>query len=169
MRNSRRTLWLIASLLSGCNAHQGSLESFIVMTEAKAEQQHVSERLLKPAELVEFKSLHSRSPFDLPKTALVQTPDRNKSCWQPRARTKQGLELFRLDELQVKGVMSKGGKMSGLVMLPNRRVVQVEVGQYLGENNGKIAKITDSGLIIGETLSDGLGCWYQRQIKLAMK
>lgn len=128
MRNSRRTLWLIASLLSGCNAHQGSLESFIVMTEAKTEQQHVSERLLKPAELVEFKSLHSRSPFDLPKTALVQTPDRNKNCWQPRARTKQGLELFRLDELQVKGLMSKGGKMSGLVMLPNRRVVQLRSG-----------------------------------------
>ncbi|GAL37721.1 type IV pilus biogenesis protein PilP [Vibrio maritimus] len=65
--------------------------------------------------------------------------------------------------------MSKNGKMTGLVMLPNRRVVKVEEGHFLGENNGQIKQITENALIVGETLSDGLGCWYQRQIKLALK
>lgn len=160
---------LITIGLVGCNANQDSLQQFVLNTESSYEPQKVAERLIHSSDVVVFQESSSHSPFSLPKMATQQSPERGQSCWQPKARTKQGLELYRVSELQVKGIMSKNGKMTGLVLLPNRRVVKVEEGHFLGENNGQIKQITENALIVGETLSDGLGCWYQRQIKLALK
>lgn len=168
MKNS--TLAILITLgLFGCNANQESLQQFVLNAESSSEPQKMAARLIQSSEVVRFQESSSQSPFGLPKLATQQSPDRGQSCWQPKTRTKQGLELYRISELQVKGIMSKNGKMTGLVMLPNRRVVKVEEGHFLGENNGQIKQITENALIVGETLSDGLGCWYQRQIKLALK
>lgn len=168
MKNSTLVI-LITIGLVGCNANQDSLQQFVLNTESSYEPQKMAERLIHSSDVVVFQESSSHSPFSLPKMATQQSPERGQSCWQPKARTKQGLELYRVSELQVKGIMSKNGKMTGLVLLPNRRVVKVEEGHFLGENNGQIKQITENALIVGETLSDGLGCWYQRQIKLALK
>ncbi|GMQ47825.1 pilus assembly protein PilP [Vibrio sp. 10N] len=168
MKNSGLATVLFLGLF-GCNANQDSLQQFVLNTESSTEPQKMAARLIQSSDVVRFQEPSSHSPFSLPKMATQQNPERGQSCWQPKTRTKQGLELYRINELQVKGIMSKNGKMTGLVMLPNRRVVKVEEGHFLGENNGQIKQITENALIVGETLPDGLGCWYQRQIKLALK
>lgn len=61
------------------------------------------------------------------------------------------------------------GSISALVQTPTGSVVKVKAGQYVGINNGKVTRVDDNYLLINETLPDGLGCWNQRNVKLALK
>ncbi|QSA19722.1 pilus assembly protein PilP, partial [Vibrio furnissii] len=56
-----------------------------------------------------------------------------------------------------------------LVQTPQGSVMKIKAGQYLGLNNGRVTRVADDYLLIKETLPDGLGCWNQRNVKLALK
>ncbi|MFA0084892.1 pilus assembly protein PilP [Vibrio sp. 10N.261.51.F12] len=159
---------LFVVMLLGCQANDNSLEDFVAKTEANVE---VEVDKLKPTQsfhVMPFLSHPEGSPFELPQLAQAQTPAFSEVCWQPKIRVKGRLEQYRLNELHLKGIMSKGEALTGLLLLPNRQLVKVRKGQYVGENNGKIKQVTAEGLVVSETLSDGLGCWFQRQVKLTL-
>lgn len=106
----------------------------------------------------------------LPAIAVANQPKIKQDCWQPRLRTKTGaLELYPLEQLSLRGVMASKGDISGLVQTPKGTLVSVTAGEYLGLNNGKVTKVTPQFILIKETLPDGLGCWQQRSVKLALK
>ncbi|MCL9775581.1 pilus assembly protein PilP [Vibrio methylphosphonaticus] len=166
MRTSR---WVLLSLgLLGCQANDDSLADFVAKTEAEIVIEVAQLQPRYSFDAVPFTYAKQGTPFDLPKLAQAQRPANNQACWQPKTRGKGNLEQYRLEELTLKGVMSKGKGLTGLLQLPNRQLVKVTAGQYIGENNGQIKQVTSEGLIINETLSDGLGCWFQRQVKLAL-
>ncbi|MCW8348369.1 pilus assembly protein PilP [Vibrio sp. ZSDZ65] len=154
--------------LVGCQANDDSLTDFVAKTEAEIVIEVAQLQPRYSFDAVPFTYSKYGTPFDLPKIAQAQRPANNRACWQPKARGKGNLEQYRLTELKLKGVMSKGKGLTGLLQLPNRQLVKVSAGQYIGENNGQIKQVTPDGLIVNETLSDGLGCWFQRQVKLAL-
>ncbi|NAW67894.1 fimbrial protein [Vibrio sp. V27_P1S3P104] len=160
-----------AWLLVGCQANDDSLDDYLRMVELETQKQVTQ---LAPA--VHFQAFHygqhgKREPFVLPQEALVQNQSVTKSdCWQPAARNKSGaLERYPLNQLRLRGVISSGGHISALIQTPNGTVVNVKAGQYIGLNNGRITRVADNYLLIKETLPDGLGCWNQRNVKLALK
>ncbi|MGF1779124.1 pilus assembly protein PilP [Vibrio nomapromontoriensis] len=161
--------WMLLSVgLVGCQANDDSLTDFVAKTEAEIVIEVAQLQPRYSFNAVPFTYSKNGTPFDLPKLAQAQRPANNQACWQPKARGKGNLEQYRLTELRLKGVMSKGKGLTGLLQLPNRQLVKVSAGQYIGENNGQIKQVTPDSLIVNETLSDGLGCWFQRQVKLAL-
>ncbi|BCL71401.1 putative Pilus assembly protein PilP [Vibrio nigripulchritudo MADA3029] len=162
---------MVVVALSGCRANQEPLQDFILKTQQSASTQVSKLQAEQTFKASEFNPLSTRAPFALPKIAVVQTqPSLVKDCWQPSSRRKNGkLERFALTQLQLKGVMGSGNSVSGIIQVPTGQVVKVKKGHYLGLNNGKIIKITPKHLTIQETLPDGLGCWQQRNVKLALK
>ena len=163
------SLLLIA--LVGCRANNDSLEEYIVQTKQTA--QHEVKALKPVLDFVtsDYDAHAQRSPFELPRAALVLNQPRLRAdCWQPKSRQKTGkLERFPLDKLSLKGVMSRNGSNSALIQTPSGDLVKVNTGQYIGLNNGKVIKVTESYMQIDETLPDGLGCWSRRNVKLALK
>lgn len=155
----------------GCQANDESIEQFIAQTKRAAQRQIAA--LAPPSEFVAaaYSQRKGRGPFTLPKAALVQSQPRMKAgCWQPGERKKTGrLERFPLNKLRLKGVMGSSGAISGLIQTPDGGVYKVKPGQYLGLNQGQVIKVTSSYLIIKETIPDGMGCWQQRSVKLALK
>ncbi|UHJ60007.1 pilus assembly protein PilP [Vibrio furnissii] len=169
--NSRWCGCLLLMLLGGCKANQESLTDYLATVERQAQRDVAVLAPVVQFEVFAYTQQQGREPFVLPQEALVQNqPVVKANCWQPTARHKSGvLERYPLSQLHLKGVMSSGGAVSALVQTPQGSVMKIKAGQYLGLNNGRVTRVADDYLLIKETLPDGLGCWNQRNVKLALK
>ncbi|OEF30065.1 pilus assembly protein PilP [Vibrio rumoiensis] len=167
----RTWILLPLSLLAGCESSDDSIKTFITQVENQSRKDIAQLEPEQPFVATIFTANHDRSPFVLPEVAIIANQPRLKqNCWQPGQRSKTGpLEKFPLEQLNLRGVMGSKGKVSGLVQTPQGTVLKVQQGEYVGLNNGKVAEVTSQYILIKETLPDGLGCWQQRNVKLALK
>jgi type IV pilus assembly protein PilP len=109
--------------------------------------------------------LQERSPFDQPKTIEdIIKITRNENIKPDFTRPREVLENFSLDTLHLKGAISRteNGGLTALVSAPDGNIYQVFAGNYLGENHGKIQKVTDQKLDVVEIISDGSGGWREQ-------
>lgn len=168
-----RSYWILmaSTLLIGCEQEGSSIPAFISQVESQSRKEIAQ---LTPEAIFSATTYHAqveRSPFVLPEVAVIANQPRAKQdCWQPGSRNKTGvLEAFSLDKLHLRGVMGSKNHISGLIQTPVGKVVKVQPGEYVGLNNGRVAEVTSTYILIKETLPDGLGCWMQRSVKLALK
>ncbi len=162
---------LVTLALVGCQANEDSLQDYINEVSALARKDIVPLPPTAPFAVFSYSQYEAREPFELPVEAVVQSqPKVKKDCWQPSPRAnKSPLERFALRELEFKGVIGSGSKVSALIATPEGKLTYVNKGQYIGNNHGKVSEIAKQHLLIKETLPDGLGCWNQRSVKLALK
>ncbi|HBV76125.1 MULTISPECIES: pilus assembly protein PilP [Vibrio] len=165
--------WIIIllGLMTGCEHSDDSINAFITQVENQSRKEIAQLAPERPFSASIFRAQNDRSPFVLPAVAMIANQPRLKQdCWQPGQRSKTGpLEKFPMDKLHLRGVMGSKGKVSGLVQTPEGTVLKLQEGEYIGLNNGKVAQVTSQYILIKETLPDGLGCWQQRNVKLALK
>ena len=83
-------------------------------------------------------------------------------------RPRELLEKFPIEVLSMVGTLKKSGRMWGLVIDNEGIVHRVEVGNYMGENSGRIFQITDEKIYLQELISDGQGGWVERSASIAI-
>lgn len=83
-------------------------------------------------------------------------------------RRKESLELYPLDVMTMVGSLNKAGSHTALVKVDNL-IHQVKVGNYLGQNYGKILSITESSISLREIVQDTTGDWIERQTTLDLQ
>jgi type IV pilus assembly protein PilP len=76
-------------------------------------------------------------------------------------RRKEPLEDFPLDSVSMVGSVTKQNKPFALVKV-NQLLYQVKLGDYLGQNYGKIVKITETDVSLREIVQDASGEWTER-------
>ena len=76
-------------------------------------------------------------------------------------RRKEPLEAFPLDSMTMVGSVNKHGQPFALLRVDNL-LYQVKQGDYLGQNYGKIIKITETDVSIREIVQDAAGEWIER-------
>lgn len=168
--NALITLVFALSLIA-CKANQEPLDDYVADIERKASKDVAALAPIVTFNVRSYQAHQLREPFALPQEAIVSTQSQiNKDCWQPPniAKTAE-LEHYPLAKLRLKGVMSRNDKVSALIQTPTGRLITVNAGQFIGVNNGKVTKVTAEYVQINEPLPDGLGCWNQRSVKLALK
>lgn len=110
-----------------------------------------------------YSSKDLRDPFVLPlftQAGVKGQPD--------MGRSKEQLEAFTLDSLQMVGTLSKHNQVWALVMAPTEVIHKVTIGSYLGKDFGKIVKISRDKIEIIETVPDGVGGWKKREASLSL-
>ena len=70
---------------------------------------------------------------------------------------KEKLENYALDSLKMVGTLGAGANMEALVKDPDGAVNRVHIGNYLGQNNGKVTAISAGRIDLLELISDGNG------------
>jgi len=85
-----------------------------------------------------------------------------------RARRKEQLEDFPLDQIQMVGYLNQNSVPVALVSV-NKLLYQVKVGNYMGQNYGKIQSITSSGLVLREIVQDASGEWIEKQTNVPLQ
>lgn len=83
-------------------------------------------------------------------------------------RLKEALEGYSLEDLRLVGTLEKG-RRSGLIRAPDGVVHLVDVGNHIGENNGKILAITDTELKIREIVEGKKFAWVERENTLSLE
>ena len=84
------------------------------------------------------------------------------------ARRKEPLEASPLDAAAMVGSLNRAGQLVALVRVDNL-LYQVRVGNYLGQNYGRITKVTESDLTLREIVQDAAGEWIERPATLKLQ
>jgi type IV pilus assembly protein PilP len=84
------------------------------------------------------------------------------------ARRKEPLEAFPLDSVVMVGSLTKQGRPVALVKVDNL-LYQVRVGNYLGQNYGRITKIGETEVALREIVQDAAGEWIERVATLQLQ
>ncbi|MFZ2295516.1 MAG: pilus assembly protein PilP [Polaromonas sp.] len=83
------------------------------------------------------------------------------------SRRKESLEASPLDAIAMVGSLVKVGRPVALVRVDNL-IYQVRVGNYLGQNYGRITKVTETSLALREIVQDAAGEWIERTATLQL-
>jgi len=83
-------------------------------------------------------------------------------------RRKEPLEAVPLDTMAMVGSLIKQGQPVALVRVDNL-LYQVRIGSYLGQNYGRITKISETQLALREIVQDAAGEWTERMANIQLQ
>ncbi len=113
-------------------------------------------------------------PFSIEKltSALIgnqSTPVVNAALIEPELnRRKQPLEAYPLDTMSMVGSLNRDGQLVALVKVDNL-LYQVRPGSYLGQNYGRVTKISETEVVMREIVQDSGGEWTERPAALQLQ
>ncbi|PIT10910.1 hypothetical protein BHC46_10565 [Snodgrassella alvi] len=84
-------------------------------------------------------------------------------------RPRQILENYPLDELRYVGLIKSAGKAPSAFIAVEGHVYTVNLGNYLGQNYGRITAITPDEIVITELVEDTYGNWSGRRASLPLQ
>lgn len=84
------------------------------------------------------------------------------------ARRKEPLEAFPLDAMVMVGSLIQRGQPMALVRV-DKLLYQVKPGNYLGQNYGRITKVSESEVVLREIVQDSAGEWIERAATLQLQ
>ncbi|MGB5306745.1 MAG: pilus assembly protein PilP [Gammaproteobacteria bacterium] len=170
----RRYLIIIAAagMLAACSGNPTSdLERYA--EEVKNQQPADIEPLpeFQPYESFSYQAADLRDPFTEPtfsnKQAAVTTASGN-GLKPDFDRPTEPLEEFPLDSLRMVGTLEQASQNWALVNDTDGTIHRVQSGNYIGQNHGKIIRITEFEVELTEIVPDGIGGWVERQASIAI-
>ena len=83
-------------------------------------------------------------------------------------RRKEPLEAYPLDAMTMVGSLDKAGQKVALLRVDNL-LHQVRQGNYLGQNYGRVTRISESEITLREIVQDAAGEWIERSSTLQLQ
>lgn len=167
--------WLMAAVsvlaLSACTGEQEELQAW--MDQQRHEVQPSVQPLSPPQKFnpQAYAGMDGVEPFSAQKLtgALKQEAAQpNSAVAAELSRRKEPLEAFPLDSMSMVGSVNRKGVPYALLKVDNL-LYQVKVGEYLGQNYGKIMKITETEITLREIVQDAAGEWIERPTTLQLQ
>ncbi len=157
--------------IAGCSADQEELQQW--MEQQKREVKPSVQPLTPPKKFnpQPYVALSGVDPFSQQKltVALKQEARQPNSLLAGEInRRKEPLEAYPLDSMTMVGSVVKQGKPYALLRVDNL-LYQVKAGDYLGQNYGKITKITETDIALREIVQDAAGEWIERTSSLQLQ
>ena len=169
------SIFLVAMALQGCvDSNMTDLRTFVddAFKDQKPEIEPLPEQ--QPYVGFEYASADKNEPFDFDNiitnrdsgdegvdlgASVANQPDPN--------RVKEPLEEKPLDSMSMVGTISQEGE-HWVVVKTAEAAHLVSVGNYLGQNNGKITEIfpDEKRIVIVETVTDPAGRWVTRDVEM---
>jgi type IV pilus assembly protein PilP len=121
----------------------------------------------KPIATFSYSAHRLRSPFTPSREEEEEEQGRDTPEGQQVepdfARSKQYLEQFSLETLQMVGTITRPNQpLEALVKDPGGTVNRVVEGDYMGKNYGKVTEVTGAKIEIREIVPDGEDGWVER-------
>ncbi|MDN4040093.1 pilus assembly protein PilP [Massilia sp. YIM B02443] len=163
---------LAALLLGGCgDGGVGEIQDWMRQVEARTVPK--VEPLPAPKQFVPqgYVPDEALDPFNLAKLSgdAAQAGLGKRNPYQPDVnRPKEVLENFPLDTMQMVGTLHKGGVSYALVQV-ERTLYHVRAGQRMGQNYGRIVRVTDGAIELREAVQDSNGDWTERMATLELQ
>ena len=159
------------ALLAGCAGDQEELTQW--MEQQKREVKPNVEPLSPPKKFIPqpYAALGAVEPFSTQKltVALKQEARQPNSLLAAEInRRKEPLEAYPVDSMTMVGSVMRNGQQFALLKVDNL-LYQVKTGDYLGQNYGKITKISETDVSYREIVQDAAGEWIERSSALQLQ
>jgi type IV pilus assembly protein PilP len=148
--------------ITGCTSADNDLQQFIQQTEQQPGGRVEPLPEIKPYETFVYDDQTLRSPFVPSQVGGFNSVRRDTK------RPREFLEQFSLDTLKMVGTIRIAGSTYGLVQTKDGIVHRVTVGNYMGQNDGRITDISPSKIDLTEIVPDGLGGYMKRPAALGL-
>lgn len=154
----------MALLLTACSSRMQDLQQYVAQTKALQGTRIPPLPQIKPLQSYTYDDANLRSPFVPLLQSFANTNNgRSTSGLHPDFdRPRQYLEQFPLDSLKMMGTLTYKGVLYALIRDGDGVVHRVTLGEYMGQNYGKVIKISQAGLVLREIVPDGQGGWAER-------
>ena len=83
-------------------------------------------------------------------------------------RRKEALEGYPLESLKMVGTLERANQRWALIKTPDNNLYRVRRGNYLGQNFGVIAMISEASINLKELIQDTTGSWSERTSNLQL-
>jgi type IV pilus assembly protein PilP len=175
MTGARISLLLVGLLVGACGdgTHQ-ELQQWMAEQKAQAKPQVTPLSEPKKYSPQQYLQEQAVEPFSSQKLALAfkqesgQSVVSNKLIAPELIRRKEPLEAYPLDTMVMVGSLNRGGQQVALIRV-DRLLYQVQAGNYLGQNYGRIMKISENEVALREIVQDTTGDWIERTATLQLQ
>ena len=162
---------MAGATLAGCGAEQEELQQWMEQQRREVKPNVTPLQPPKKFDPAPYVMAQNVEPFSNQKltVALKQEARQPNSLLAAELnRRKEPLEAFPLDGMSMVGSVVRGGRPYALLRVDNL-LYQVKQGDYLGQNYGKITKITETEVSLREIVQDAAGEWTERQGSLQLQ
>jgi type IV pilus assembly protein PilP len=162
---------VLAMSLAGCSGEQDELTQWMEQQKREVKPSVLPLSPPKKFDPQPYTALTGVDPFSTQKltVALKQEARQPNSMLAAEInRRKEPLEAYPLDSMAMVGSVAKKGQPYALLKVDNL-LYQVKVGDYLGQNYGKITKITETEISLREIVQDAAGEWIERPSSLQLQ
>lgn len=158
---SRRLLLALlpAAMLTGCSSDMSGLKQEVnqILSRPGGKIEPIPE--MKPLPKYSYVETKDRTPFNPP----VQKKEKKSSGLMPDMnRPKEPLERYPLDALAMQGIIKHKNTTYALIRDGDGVIHEVQLGNHMGLNYGKVVKITDNQVTLEEIVPDGQGGWRKQ-------
>jgi type IV pilus assembly protein PilP len=170
-RPHARALLLGLLVLAGC---AGESEELAAWTEQqKREVKPGVPPLSAPKPFVPnaYAGSQATEPFSAQKLSVAvkqESRQLNAILSSETNRRKEPLEAFPLDGMSMVGSVDRQGRRFALLKV-DKLLYQVKVGDYLGQNYGRITRIDETQIVLREIVQDSAGEWIERPANLRLQ
>ncbi len=166
-------LWvcLAVSAFAGCSGSQDELQQWIEQEKREAKPNVTPLSPPKKFDPQPYLAANGVEPFSNRKltVALKQEARQPNSLLAAEInRRKEPLEAYPLDSMSMVGSVVKQGRQHALLRVDNL-LYQIKTGDYLGQNYGKVTKITETDVSLREVVQDAAGEWIERTSSLQLQ
>lgn len=158
-------------VLAGCAGDEGELAEW--MEQQRREVRPNVTPLIPPKPFLPepYAAADQVDPFSNQKLAVAIKQEARQPSSLLAAqlnRRKEPLESFPLDSMSMVGSVSRQGQPHALLRVDNL-LYQVKSGDYIGQNYGRITRITETEVALREIVQDAAGEWIERDTSLQLQ
>jgi type IV pilus assembly protein PilP len=161
---------LSAAALAGCGAELGEIQQWMDQQRKEAKPNVAPLQPPKKFDPQPYAAADAVEPFSTQKLAVALKRDErapSSLLAGELKRRKEPLEAYPLDSMNMVGSVNKQGRPFALLRVDGL-LYQVKVGDYLGQNYGRVLRISDNEIVLREVVQDAAGEWIERNSALQL-
>ena len=162
---------VVIALLSACSADHDELRQWMEQQRREIKPNVAPLQAPKKFDPQPYTVAQAVDPFSAQKltVALKQEARQPNSLLSAELnRRKEPLEAYPLDSMSMVGSVNKQGQPFALLRV-DALLYQVKVGDYLGQNYGRITRIAETEIALREIVQDAAGEWIERPATLQLQ
>ena len=161
------SLLLLAMLVSACQQKEKENLSQFIAEAGKMKTAEIEPLPnIKPVEPYAYSAQEFADPFEVENLKPRQVVAAREGTGPDTNRRREPLENYPLDSLKMVGTLFRENEQRAILQTPDGAVQTVVVGNYLGQNYGKIVGIDENEIVVEEQVLNSAGTWVGRDASI---
>jgi type IV pilus assembly protein PilP len=163
-------LLVAAAVLVGCGADIDELQQWMEQQRREVKPNVPPLQAPKKFDPQPYAAADAVEPFSTQKLAVALKRDErapSSLLAGELKRRKEPLEAYPLDSMSMVGSVDKQGRPFALLRVEGL-LYQVKVGDYMGQNYGRVQRISETEVVLREVVQDAAGEWIERNSTLQL-